>query len=141
MYLLVLESDKISNALKLKCVKSRSITDFLSPLPSKTNVTTVPVDVFFSFENLPAPDEEATIASHQQNWIDIVEVITENLNDDEKIKVIENVWKPQCDYMFPQKGFKGKRTKACQYSWLEKFDWLVYSKSKDALFCMSVYSF
>jgi len=111
----VLEKER-SNAPKSKGMKSRSITDFLAPLP--TTLTTVPVP-----EKLPAADEETPIEVNQQTGIDLAETTPENLNDAEKIRLIENVWKPPCNYNFPQNDEIAlkRHTKACQYSWLEKY--------------------
>ena len=58
--------------------------------------------------------------------------------DEEKVHLIENVWKAPPEFKFPIQATKTliSGVKGCKLAWLEKYDWLVYSPSVDALFCM-----
>ena len=117
--------------------------DFFAPPTYASPLATTTADVLSdSEENLPVFADETPIMENQETMIDFADIITETLNDADKIRLIEKVWKPPCDYKFPHRDEtestkkKVKKTRSCQYSWLEKYDWLVYSKSKDVLFCM-----
>lgn len=55
-----------------------------------------------------------------------------SLSDEELFKLINNVFTPSDDYIFP---YINKRH--FQKSWLKQFSWLRYSKSKNGAFCIS----
>ena len=63
---------------------------------------------------------------------DINNFVCKVLTTEEKIDIIQNVWKPHDSYNFPKNG-KGKKF---QYKWFVSFAWLAYSANVDGAFCM-----
>ena len=58
-----------------------------------------------------------------------------SLKPTEKVKLAEDIWRPHPKHDFP-KSVCGTRTESCKIEWLKKYDWLVYSPQRDALFCL-----
>ncbi|XP_044751693.1 52 kDa repressor of the inhibitor of the protein kinase-like [Coccinella septempunctata] len=57
-----------------------------------------------------------------------------SLTNDEKVSLLENVWKPQSGYKFPTTSISN-HTRSFQAKWLEEFQWLTYSEEKCGAFC------
>lgn len=55
------------------------------------------------------------------------------LEDDQKYRLIKNVWVPDSDYKFPASG---KRNLRFQINWINKFNWLAYSELLNGTFCI-----
>ena len=56
------------------------------------------------------------------------------IDDDTKLSLINNHWKPPPDFKFPSS--ETSRRKFCA-SWLNRWSWLCYSKLYDGAFCLS----
>ncbi len=65
---------------------------------------------------------------------DIGIYLNKNVGNLEKVDTLENIWTPSQDYSFPVSVHKGKNLKF-QHSWLNRFKWLAYSKSKNGALC------
>ena len=63
---------------------------------------------------------------------DISHFVDKKLNDEKKMGLLKDVWKPDMDFKFP----KGKRNATFKYHWFAEFSWLVYSKILDGAFCL-----
>lgn len=48
---------------------------------------------------------------------------------------MKNVWIPKKDFIFPILDTNTKKNLRFQYTWLERFPWLVYSKKEDGAYC------
>lgn len=57
---------------------------------------------------------------------------SEVLEDDQKYRLIKNVWVPDSNYKFPASG---KRNLRFQINWFNKFKWLSYSELFNGTFC------
>ncbi|CAI6370875.1 unnamed protein product [Macrosiphum euphorbiae] len=57
-----------------------------------------------------------------------------NLSDEEKVSILQNVWTPDLKFNFPYDN-SGKYKRKFQIKWLETFKWLAYSKLREGLFC------
>ncbi|GBM35943.1 hypothetical protein AVEN_31397-1 [Araneus ventricosus] len=55
-----------------------------------------------------------------------------SLTNEEKISLVENVWKPQPVYKFPStfSSSSSNHSRSFQMKWLEEFEWLAYSEEK-----------
>ncbi|XP_025406722.1 uncharacterized protein LOC112680748 [Sipha flava] len=71
-----------------------------------------------------------TVSVVDHSIFDINIHVGKKLNDAEKIKYLENIWIPAKTFSFPSTEH-GKKLLKFQYSWLEKWNWLAYSKVKD----------
>ena len=60
----------------------------------------------------------------------------DGLSDNQKYDIVKNVWKPPPNFAFPTKVISGKNRKF-NYSWLDRFPWLVYSRCLDGAFCLA----
>ncbi|GBM33346.1 hypothetical protein AVEN_101077-1, partial [Araneus ventricosus] len=60
-----------------------------------------------------------------------------SLTNEEKISLVENVWRPQPVYKFPSSfsSFSSNHSRSFQMKWLEEFEWLAYSEEKSGSFC------
>ncbi|GBL85159.1 hypothetical protein AVEN_221365-1 [Araneus ventricosus] len=60
-----------------------------------------------------------------------------SLTNEEKISLVENVWKPQPVFKFPStfSSSSSNHTRSFQMKWLEEFEWLAYSEEKSGSFC------
>ena len=58
------------------------------------------------------------------------------LDDDTKLNIIDNHWKPPLDFKFPSLQFGSSRRKF-SLNWLIRWSWLCYSKMFDGAFCLS----
>ena len=58
------------------------------------------------------------------------------LSENEKYQLIKTVFRPIADYEFPSQEEYGKN-RSFQPSWLQRFEWLTYSKSMNGGFCVS----
>jgi len=67
---------------------------------------------------------------------DIANYINRGLTDSEKKSILNNVWKPPFNFKFPISE-AGKRNLRFQYSWLQEYTWLCYSKLENGAFCLS----
>jgi hypothetical protein len=54
--------------------------------------------------------------------------------DEEKRSILQNVFVPNSTFKFPMTQ-SGKKKLKFQQSWLQKWEWLTYSKSKDGAYC------
>ena len=59
--------------------------------------------------------------------------------DADKMHILSNNWEPG-DYKFPSRKF-GKQFRHFQSSWLRKWPFLRYSKSKDGVYCCYCFIF
>jgi len=75
-----------------------------------------------------------TVSVVDHSIFDINIYVGKKLNDAEKIKYLENIWIPGKTFSFPSTEH-GKKLLKFQYSWLEKWNWLAYSKVKDGAYC------
>ncbi|CAI6370248.1 unnamed protein product [Macrosiphum euphorbiae] len=66
---------------------------------------------------------------------DIALFINRSLNDEEKLLVLRNVWKPPKMYKYPLLEQNKKRGLIFQSKWFDEFSWLVYSEIKKGAFC------
>lgn len=53
----------------------------------------------------------------------------------EKYKVVQNIYKPASDFVFPKQK-EGAVNRCFRYEWLQRHCWLVYSKSLNGGFCV-----
>ena len=53
------------------------------------------------------------------------------LDDNSKLQILQNKWKPGKSYPFPLRGSRKFNTK-----WLDRWSWLSYSKEVDGAFCV-----
>ena len=60
----------------------------------------------------------------------------DNLNAQEKYDLIKNVYTPNEEFDFPSSTFCGKNRKFV-HSWLQTYQYLAYSPTKDAAFCVA----
>ncbi|GBO13416.1 Zinc finger MYM-type protein 1 [Araneus ventricosus] len=60
-----------------------------------------------------------------------------SLINEEKISLVENVWKPQPVFKFPStfSSSSSNHTRSFKMKWLEEFEWLAYSEEKTGSFC------
>ena len=109
---------------------SASVTD-TQPTPSASDTDTQPTPSASVTDTQPTP-------SASVNSYDIAEYFgrLKSLNAADTVDLIENVWKPAADYKFPKTTRPNKQSDSCKYTWLLKYDWLVYSKKRNALFCL-----
>ena len=49
----------------------------------------------------------------------------------EKLRYIQNIWKPDQLFVFPQTCEAGGKLRRFRFEWLVRFPWLVYSKYLD----------
>ena len=54
----------------------------------------------------------------------------------EKLRYIQNIWKPDQLFVFPQTCEAGGKLRRFRFEWLVRFPWLVYSKYLDGAFCL-----
>lgn len=66
--------------------------------------------------------------------MDISNFINKHLSDEDKIRVLKNVWTPAVNFDFPLRA-SGKQNRKFSYGWLTKYNWLAYSKSEDSVYC------
>lgn len=59
---------------------------------------------------------------------------TQSLTNDEKISLLEKVWKPPTGYKFPI-TYSSNHARSFQIKWLEEYKWLAYSEEKSGSFC------
>ena len=57
-------------------------------------------------------------------------------SDQDKLKFIENVWKPGELFDFPSSVECSNSNRHFVWSWLKRFPWLAYSKYLDGAFCL-----
>lgn len=57
-----------------------------------------------------------------------------NLNNEERLWLYNNAFRPDPKYAFPSKEEYGKK-RSFQYSWIRQFSWLCYSVSQNGGFC------
>lgn len=74
------------------------------------------------------------------NYYDVHNIVTvscnSNPNEEEKIHYLNNFWKPTANFPFPSTSIGNEKVKRrCNYSWLLDYPWLVYSKSKNGVYC------
>lgn len=70
-----------------------------------------------------------------ENVLDLgkyLNIPSEIIDPDTKLKLLCNPWVPEVDFRFPASG---KRNLRFQSQWLHKYTWLVYSKKNDAALC------
>ena len=60
----------------------------------------------------------------------------DRLSDDQKYDIVKNVWKPPPNFAFQTKIISGKNRKF-NYSFLDRFPWLVYFRCTDGAFCLA----
>ncbi|GBM70267.1 hypothetical protein AVEN_63914-1 [Araneus ventricosus] len=83
----------------------------------------------------PAPVAE-DFNQIRKNIYDIANYCQSNsvrsLTNEEKILLVENVWKPQPVFKFPStfSSSSSNHTRSFQMKWLEEFEWLAYSEEK-----------
>ena len=58
------------------------------------------------------------------------------MTDQEKFDLIQNVWKPSKEFVFPETIEPMGRKRRFQYKHLQQYSWLVYSKYLDGSFCL-----
>ena len=56
------------------------------------------------------------------------------LDDNKKLELLTNAWKPSRSYAFPKSDEYGKN-RSFAYTWLEKFPWLAYSFHLNGTLC------
>lgn len=64
----------------------------------------------------------------------------EVLNDKDKINILQNLWSPEINFNFPTTKF-GFKMRKFNYTWLDTYKWLVYSKSDDGAYCKYCFIF
>ena len=118
----------VNTATTSPCVPSPVDTAITSPcVPS-------PVDTATTSPCIPSPVDIATYAS------DPVRVAS--LTDEVKYTLISQR-KPESSFKYPKTKFTDTRRKegasfrGCNSEWLDKYEFLSYSKSKDGLYCLS----
>lgn len=79
--------------------------------------------------------EEKVEVKTSSSLIDIANVFEsrKSLTEQEKSELKEKIWTPPKDFEFP----KNAKNLRCKIEWVSKYDMLMYSLSKDALFCLS----
>ena len=60
----------------------------------------------------------------------------ESMTDQEKFDLIQNVWKPSKEFVFPETIEPMGRKRRFQYKHLQQYSWLVYSNYLDGCFCL-----
>lgn len=75
--------------------------------------------------------ESGLSSSLVESEMDIGLFIGTYLDDSQKLKVLENSWKPNSSFSFPAND----KNRKFQYRWLEKYPWLSYSAKFDGAFC------
>ena len=60
----------------------------------------------------------------------------ESTTDQEKFDLIQNVWKPSKEFVFPETIEPMGRKRQFQYKHLQQYSWLVYAKYLDGCFCL-----
>lgn len=106
----------LSPSISVSCLPSPSPSTSASSLPSLSPSTSISVPVSASFE---------------EN--DITAFLGKKLDIFQKVDALSNVYTPNQNFIFPKNP--QLRNLKFQYSWLDKFKWLSYSKAKDAAFC------
>lgn len=66
---------------------------------------------------------------------------SKHIENDEKIKILDKIWKPDSKYKFPVRMFQEGFNRKFQYSWLEKYSWLAYSAIEDSAYCKYCFLF
>ena len=56
-----------------------------------------------------------------------------SMKSHERVELARSIWRPPKGYVFP-KG--AKKSDCCKASWLEKYEWLVYSPKLNSIFCL-----
>ena len=67
---------------------------------------------------------------------DFSSYVGQRLSDQERLNAITKHFKPNEGTYFPSHTEYGKK-RSFVYSWLNSFKWLVYSPSKDGVYCMA----
>ena len=77
------------------------------------------------------PKRPAIIVETTTN-IDVGRVFGQQLSSNSMYHIMKHHFKPSPDYSFP----KNANARSFQYSWLNKFTWLAYSKQENGGFCL-----
>lgn len=111
--------------------KPRLDLDFPSPsTSSSTNLN--------ENENNQEEKSESLESSTDVKFVDrndIANYMGRHLTEIEKQTILINVWKPPSDFKFPIIHSKGRNLRF-QYSWLQEYNWLCYSKQENGAFCL-----
>lgn len=86
------------------------------------------------------PDQSVSLpalpASHDKNSgiLDITAYIDKHLSNSEKLEALNTIWMPGKKHDFPITQHDSKNFKF-QLSWLDKWNWIVYSSLEDGVYC------
>lgn len=67
--------------------------------------------------------------------------MNKRLQDEEKVKLLHTLWQPSSTYKFPILEKFQKRKLKFQFSWLNRYPWLVYSEKEEGAFCRFCFLF
>lgn len=81
--------------------------------------------------------QPSTSSSSFENDFDIGQFVGIRLDDNQKLKVLQNLWKPNASFPFPA----NEKKRRFQYQWFEKYSWLSYSEKLDGAFCKTCVAF
>ncbi|KAG8182921.1 hypothetical protein JTE90_028743 [Oedothorax gibbosus] len=70
----------------------------------------------------------------QHQLYDIGYAVGKILEDDKKLKFLDETWNPPVNFSFPTKA-EGKQNRKFRYEWLQQYKWLAYSEYLEGGFC------
>ncbi|XP_054711209.1 dynein regulatory complex protein 11-like [Uloborus diversus] len=89
-------------------------------------------DKLLSAKMVPNPTDITSLTNYQ--LYDIGLAVGKILDDDKKLKYLNETWKPPLRYSFPTRA-EGKQNRKFRREWLEQYNWLAYSELSSGGFC------
>ena len=119
------EIDNVCNSTGTVFKKSQNTTDSSKQYDndSISNIPTVDIQI----ENL--------LNSNDLDASDFFHITPKHVNDDVRVAYMQKVFRPDRQYEFPAKFLHGCK-RSLSYRWLNENPFLVYSKKKDAVYCL-----
>ena len=85
---------------------------------------------------------ESCITSNDSDkgYLDVMDINRSTCNDQERLNILQNNWKPPHHHTFPYRQF-GEKRRRFNLDWLTQWKFLRYSKSHDGVVCVYCYLF
>lgn len=122
--------------------RSQTLLDFFQKKKTKTNEDTSDEggNIDAVIDSQPSTSGVVVTTVADQSDISSFRNKNKQLNDGDKIKILQGLSAPQKKFEFPSTTF-GNKSRKFQYDWLENYKWLIYSKSEDGAYCKYCFIF
>ncbi|KAL4085046.1 hypothetical protein QTP88_027884 [Uroleucon formosanum] len=94
----------------------------------------VPDQSFSSFECSTSTNDSKETEDNNHSIFDITAYIGKHMSNNEKLEALKTIWTPDNNHNFPI-TLHGNKNLKLQLSWLNKWNWIVYSSLVDGVYC------